>query len=232
MGLFGRNIKPADGREVETVIGPATTLSGDLQVDGSVRIDGRFDGSLEAGGSVIVGEQGRVIADVRARHVTVGGSLQGNVSADGRLEILATGKVLGDVRVSQMVIDQGGVLQGMSLTGEMDLDRPALSAPQDEVIDAELLSDPAPEIMTMAATVTDDGADADEGAKRTASKSSGTLGAKKPAAKAGAPARKSNPKRSRRKPKAPPTVEAKARPAAQRKTGGLGSGLNLDDLDI
>ena len=127
MAWFLRRARDGQAGEIETTIGRATTLSGDLKVDGGLRIDGRFEGTLEVGGNVIVGEHGRVISDIDARHVTVGGAVRGNIRASGRLEILSTGQVHGDILASQVMIDEGGILQGMSLMGEAG--KPALAAP-------------------------------------------------------------------------------------------------------
>ena len=152
MAWFLRRARDGQSGDIETTIGRSTTLSGDLKVDGGLRIDGRFEGTLEVGGNVIVGEHGRVVSDIDARHVTVGGAVRGNIRASGRLEILSTGQVHGDILASQVMIDEGGVLQGMSLMGEAG--KPALAAPaaaaapssrasasrldDDEILEAEL----------------------------------------------------------------------------------------------
>ncbi len=129
-GWFRRRSQSGPGGEIETIIGPATTLVGELEVDGGLRIDGRFEGRLEVGGNVVIGQEGRVIADIDAGHVTVGGAVQGNIRATGRLEILSTGIVRGDILAEQVMIAPGGVLQGMSLMG--DAAAPALSAPAED----------------------------------------------------------------------------------------------------
>lgn len=133
MGLFGRDSSP-EREMIENVVGASTTLKGTLRSDGGVRIDGTFEGLIDVAGNVVVGETGRVIADISARNITVGGAIKGNVRGSGRLEILSTGQVLGDIAVAAVMIDEGGIFQGTSrMTG---FDQRALSAPREHDADA------------------------------------------------------------------------------------------------
>jgi cytoskeletal protein CcmA (bactofilin family) len=121
------------GTKIETVIGPTANFKGTLQSDGGLRIDGVFEGTLQIAGNLIIGESGKVIADVSAQNVSVAGALKGTVKAAGRLEILSTGRVWGDISVASFLIDEGGFFRGQSIMpGEPDmplLEAPASAAP-------------------------------------------------------------------------------------------------------
>ncbi len=113
--------------DIETIIGCNTTLIGQLQSGGNLRVDGRIDGGIVAGGDVIIGASGIVIGDIQARSLVVAGSVTGNVEATGNLSIHATGQLAGDVRVKSLNIADGGVFQGRS---EMALRDGGGSSPQ------------------------------------------------------------------------------------------------------
>ena len=114
--------------KIETVIGPTANLKGTVQSDGGLRIDGVFEGSIQIAGNLIIGESGKVIAEVNAQNVSVAGALKGTVKAGGRLEILSSGKVWGDISVASFLIDEGGFFRGQSIMpGEPDM--PLLEAP-------------------------------------------------------------------------------------------------------
>ena len=114
--------------KIETVIGPTANFKGTVQSDGGLRIDGVFEGGLQIAGNLIIGESGKVIADVTAQNVSVAGALKGTVKASGRLEILSSGRVWGDISVSSFLIDEGGFFRGQSIMpGEPDM--PMLEAP-------------------------------------------------------------------------------------------------------
>jgi len=107
-------IEPSPNGRGDTVLGPATSMRGTLKTEGHVRLEGVFEGRIEAGGNVIVGKEARVIADIAGRDVVVHGAVRGNVTATGRLDISPTGRVWGDVTADSLAIDEGGLLHGRS----------------------------------------------------------------------------------------------------------------------
>jgi len=111
------------------VIGPNARFSGTLETDGGLRIDGLCEGAVEAAGNVIVGEQGRVLADIKAGNISVSGAVKGKIVASGRLEILSSGKVWGDIAVASFLIEEGGFFRGQSLMAGVD-EPPLLKAPE------------------------------------------------------------------------------------------------------
>lgn len=115
------------GELLESAVGPSTSLSGVIKSDGGLRIDGHFEGHIDVGGNVVVGEGGVVTVDVLiARNITIGGIVHGNIDCAGRLEILSSGQVVGDIVADAIMIDQGGAFQGAS---RMRTAMPALPAP-------------------------------------------------------------------------------------------------------
>jgi cytoskeletal protein CcmA (bactofilin family) len=110
--VFGREKQPVALDRIEVSVGPTANISGDLQCDGIVKIDGIFQGSIKTVSNVIISEQGRVDAHVEAENVSVSGQAKGSIVAKGRLEILSTGKVWADVTVSSFLLDDGGKLHG------------------------------------------------------------------------------------------------------------------------
>lgn len=116
--MFGRKQQPQtnekDIGKVETVIGKDTQIKGTIKGQGTIRIDGEFEGEIDIEGNVIVGEAGNVNADINAKDVTAAGVIVGNVIADGKLEIIEEGKVSGDIKVAALVINDGAIFDGKS----------------------------------------------------------------------------------------------------------------------
>jgi cytoskeletal protein CcmA (bactofilin family) len=124
--------------EIETVLGPNTSIQGDLRSSGGVRVDGDFSGTIEIAGNLVIGEQAQVVATITAHNVQIQGTVQGNVTAK-RLEILDTGKLWGDIAVDSFVLDDGGFYHGQS-TMHGDATPPLLEAfhgDQDDIVDVE-----------------------------------------------------------------------------------------------
>jgi cytoskeletal protein CcmA (bactofilin family) len=126
MGLFGRGKHAPEEEEqpprplqagappevsFETVLGPGSTMKGELSAPGSVRLEGSFEGTLQLEGNALVGERARVIADIEAANVTVAGAVRGNVSGQ-RVQLLRTGRVWGDIQASSISTEEGAFIQG------------------------------------------------------------------------------------------------------------------------
>ena len=76
--MFG-NKKSADiPAQVETLIGQSTSVKGSLSSEGSMRIDGKFEGDIVTTADIIVGENAVVTATVTAKNAVVAGSVTGN----------------------------------------------------------------------------------------------------------------------------------------------------------
>lgn len=110
--MFG-NKKSADiPAQVETLIGQTTSVKGSLSSEGSMRIDGKFEGDIVTTADIIVGETAVVTATVAAKNAVVAGSVTGNMDISDKLELLPTGKLVGDLKVGSLIIGEGAVFKG------------------------------------------------------------------------------------------------------------------------
>ena len=108
---IGREKRP-EPDQIEVILGPRATLSGDIRCDGSIRLDGTMEGgSIETLGNVLISESAKIIADIRARTVSVAGAFKGSIEAQ-RVELLASGRIWGSVKVASFLLDEGAFLQG------------------------------------------------------------------------------------------------------------------------
>ncbi len=97
---------------LDTVIGSQTELLGKVTGSGSIRIDGRLQGEVDVEGDAYVGQDGVVVADIRARDVVIAGEVRGNVHSAGRLELLPTSRLFGDIRAVRLAIADGAMFRG------------------------------------------------------------------------------------------------------------------------
>ena len=115
MSLFKRrpdpNHLPVTGAGY-SVLDAQLTVRGDIETDGTLRVDGRLDGSIRRADIVVIGNGATVVGDISAREVIVGGSVQGNVKASVRIELQPTAVVTGDIDAGAIMIQEGCVVQG------------------------------------------------------------------------------------------------------------------------
>ena len=100
-----------DNEKLESFIGANTDLQGELNVKGTLRVDGRIDGKLNAE-CLIVGETAVVKGEVTVKKIIVGGKVEGILRAQEILEIKSTGKVLGDIFTQKLSVAEGGEFNG------------------------------------------------------------------------------------------------------------------------
>jgi cytoskeletal protein CcmA (bactofilin family) len=109
-----------------SVVDDRLTIHGDIETEGTVRVDGRVQGAVHRAGTLIVGAGGEVVGDVEAREVVVAGTIHGNVFARGRIEIEAGAAVNGQVQAATMALHEGGAVNGLITIG---LEAPTTTGP-------------------------------------------------------------------------------------------------------
>ncbi len=114
MGVFGRKTteKMFDFGNMVSVIGPEAYFKGTVTAKGSIRVDGKMDGSITEAAAVIIGEGGMVAGDISCENATIGGEVKGNIAAARSVELLSSAKVTGDVRTAKIVIEEGAYFNG------------------------------------------------------------------------------------------------------------------------
>lgn len=94
-----------------TVIGADSSLHGEMVSKGTVRIDGSFEGNMQAD-SVIIGESGIIKGDIVSRSATIGGKLEGSVTCSEAVSITTKGHVQGDISTPKLSLPEGGIFEG------------------------------------------------------------------------------------------------------------------------
>ena len=94
-------------------VGNGTTLTGEANFKGMLRVDGHLSGQVKSeGGTLIVGNNGQVDADIEVAVATIHGAVNGDIIASQRLELGRAAKVNGNIQTPSLVIEQGAVFEG------------------------------------------------------------------------------------------------------------------------
>ena len=104
--------KQKDEEQVKAYMGEDTVFNGSLTFEGTVRIDGKFEGQVITEDTLIVGETGHLKAEIYAGTVVCIGRVEGTIVASKKVEIHSTSKVVGNVKSPGIYIELGGVLDG------------------------------------------------------------------------------------------------------------------------
>lgn len=93
-------------------MGENTSFNGTLTFQGTVRIDGKFEGEVITDDTLIIGETGEITAEIRAGTIICKGKIKGVIVATKRIEIYSTSEILGDIRTPSLYVEAGGVFDG------------------------------------------------------------------------------------------------------------------------
>jgi cytoskeletal protein CcmA (bactofilin family) len=116
---------PTAAREgVISIVGAGMRVVGDCSTDGTLRVEGTVEGTIQAGKAVVVGKDGTVIGDIMTQDAVIGGRVNGKVIAESRLELQATCVIEGEVRARRIKLDEGGRINGTVQTDEQPAGTP------------------------------------------------------------------------------------------------------------
>lgn len=115
---------PTPPDKCTNVIASGAKWQGTLTVDDSVRVEGNFEGEIEAKGTVHVSAGARVDAKVRAAFVVVAGEFKGEIRCDQRVDLLPRSRVSGEVITKVLSVQEGATLDGrVQMSGDGDARR-------------------------------------------------------------------------------------------------------------
>lgn len=89
-------------------------VTGDLTTEGTVRIEGRIEGTVRAGKAVVLGKGGEVVGDIFTQDAVIGGRVHGTLTAENRLELQGTCIIEGQIRAraQHLQLDEGARFNG------------------------------------------------------------------------------------------------------------------------
>ena len=106
---------------IKAYLGSDALFKGTLNFEGTVRIDGKFEGTVNTKDTLVIGETGDMQAEVDVGTLVCKGKLKGNVVASKQIEMHAASKITGNVRTPALNIELGAVLDGhLNMTGRED----------------------------------------------------------------------------------------------------------------
>ncbi|MBM4324456.1 MAG: polymer-forming cytoskeletal protein [Deltaproteobacteria bacterium] len=102
---------PKETDKLQSLLGMNSNFKGELNVKGTLRVDGTVDGKLDAD-CLILSETAVVKGSATAKKIIIGGKINGNVFAQELVEVKSKGKVWGDIITPKLTIIEGGEVNG------------------------------------------------------------------------------------------------------------------------
>ena len=98
------------------IIGIGTKITGDVNSNGDIRVDGSLHGKLITKGKVVIGETGKVKGEINCKNSDVEGSIEGKITVSQLLSLKTKARIHGDIIATKLAIEPG-----CSFTGNCDM---------------------------------------------------------------------------------------------------------------
>ncbi len=102
-----RSSDTSEPQVANTIIGTGSSIRGTLMVQGTLRIDGEFEGDILNCDRLEIGEHGLMRADVEVKEATIKGMVVGNIRALGSIEMKTGARVEGDMTAVSVTMEPG-----------------------------------------------------------------------------------------------------------------------------
>lgn len=99
---------------IDTIIGAASKVHGDINVNGSVLVAGHVTGNVTSDDFVRVVESAVIAGNLTAKTAIIAGRVEGNVECETRVQLGKNASLLGDLRAARLIIEEGAVFTGKS----------------------------------------------------------------------------------------------------------------------
>ncbi len=103
---------PAAAGDLNALLGRGSEFEGKLTFEGTVRIDGKFTGTIVTNDVLVVGEGAKIQAEVQAGTVIVHGEINGDVKAKSAVELHHPARMKGNIDTPSLMIEKGVIFEG------------------------------------------------------------------------------------------------------------------------
>jgi len=105
--------QPAPVQE-DKVLDVTAAMKGTLRFDDPVnlRINGKFDGTLDTKGKLQIGQKANIKANITGEEISIAGYVEGNIKATKALSLDSSAKLFGDIETPRLAVSEGAVLNG------------------------------------------------------------------------------------------------------------------------
>lgn len=94
------------------IIGNGTTIVGDIQGEGDIRVDGNLKGTLVTKGRVVIGSTGVFSGEITCRNADISGKVDGKIKVTELLALKASSKFSGDIITNKLAIEPNAIFTG------------------------------------------------------------------------------------------------------------------------
>ncbi len=134
--LPSMNGKAQSTSNISNRINVGTTITGEIESDGDIRIEGTIRGTLKTRAKVAIGNTGLIEGDIYCKTADIEGKVAGDIEVTELLTLKSTSTVEGNIYTNKIVIENGAQFNGICSMGlkeqaktqELKIEKPAKEA--------------------------------------------------------------------------------------------------------
>ncbi|MBN1542082.1 polymer-forming cytoskeletal protein [candidate division KSB1 bacterium] len=98
--------------ELNTLLGKGSSFEGNIKVEHGLRVDGKVIGDITTSDTLVVGKDGSVKGNIKAKNLVLGGSINGTVHTTGKIVLENKSVFRGEMSTGKLIIDEGALFEG------------------------------------------------------------------------------------------------------------------------
>jgi cytoskeletal protein CcmA (bactofilin family) len=102
----------ATSSNASTMVGAGTVITGDLESNGDIRIDGVLKGNLKGKSKIIIGAEGVVHGNIEGLQADIMGHVTGTIKIQELLYLHGKTEVKGDIYAGKLQVEPTAVFNG------------------------------------------------------------------------------------------------------------------------
>jgi cytoskeletal protein CcmA (bactofilin family) len=118
-----------------TVIARGVKVEGEFHSQGDVVIEGEVQGTVSTAGTLTVGSEARIKANVSAEEAVISGTIDGNLDVKKQAVLHASARLKGDLTAERITVESGAALEGRVQVGSPSLQASAKPRPEEAKAD-------------------------------------------------------------------------------------------------
>ena len=117
------------GGDLNALLGRGSEFEGKLTFEGTVRIDGKFTGTIITNDVLVVGEGAKIAAEITCGTIIIHGEVSGNIKAKTLVELHHPARMRGNVETPILMVEKGVIFEGQTKMEGVDkaAPKPALT---------------------------------------------------------------------------------------------------------
>jgi cytoskeletal protein CcmA (bactofilin family) len=117
-------------------VGSGTVVTGEANFKAMMRVDGHLSGRVSSStGTLIVGSNGKVDANIEVAIAIVQGTVNGDIIASQRLELGRASKLNGNIQTASLMIEPGALFEGTCKMIKMSAEKSKSNGRDDQPLD-------------------------------------------------------------------------------------------------